>query len=277
VSDISNIWNAKTLADITLAEAYKRIDRDLGKGAYSPVTIGGRSFTDIKPPYVYDLMAECFGPLGIGWGFEVTENEYLGTRSYKAKSGNDIVEHGCRAAIVVWVKTADGHTATWGPVSGGSKNSERVYAESGAITNAIGKSLSFFGVQRHIYKNGSPDTSYIAEPADNAQPTPEPEPAAKPTPAVEGTKVPKEGTDDAASAGQIRKIWAEANKRGWHENQVKAATLKYHSKADPTQLTKKEAMLFIDRMTSADLKSDAEKMAETKAALEAVGATEVAE
>ena len=111
----------------------------------------------------------------------------------------------------------------------------------------------------------------------NAQPTPEPEPAAKPTPAVEGTKVPEEGTDDAASAGQIRKIWAEANKRGWHENQVKAATLKYHSKADPTQLTKKEAMLFIDRMTSADLKSDAEKMAETKAALEAMGATEVAE
>ena len=250
MSDISNIWNAKTLADITLAEAYKRIDRDLGKGAYSPVTIGGRSFTDIKPPYVYDLMAECFGPLGIGWGFEVTENEYLGTRSYKAKSGNDIVEHGCRAAIVVWVKTADGHTATWGPVSGGSKNSERVYAESGAITNAIGKSLSFFGVQRHIYKNGSPDTSYIAEPADNAQPTPEPEPAAKPTPAVEGTKVPKEGTDDAdkpASGKQIVALHAIRTKLGMTDEQLVAVLKRDFDKQSTKELTSFQASVLIKR------------------------------
>ena len=171
-----SIWDKLTQTGITLAEAYKRLDRDLGKTAYKPVKIGGKEFTDIQPPYVYEVLAECFGPCGIGWGFEVEQVEYLGSRSYKSKSGNDVTEHGASAMVRVWYALSDADRYSWGPVPGGAKNSERAYAASGAVTNAIGKAFSFLGVQRHIYKNGAPDQTYLGdEPKgdENAEPLPD--------------------------------------------------------------------------------------------------------
>jgi hypothetical protein len=151
---VENVWEAaKTLTGITLGEAYARIDADLGAKAYSEIATGGKKLTDIKPPYVYEMMSELFGPLGIGWGYELLEHEYIGSRQYKAQSGKTITEHGASATVRCWYALEGGVVITIGSMTGGSKNSERNYAESGAITNAIGKCLSMFGVQRHIYKN----------------------------------------------------------------------------------------------------------------------------
>lgn len=155
--DKRTVWDRQTLTGKSLREVYAEIDKHMGDTAYKPVTIGGQSFTDIKPPYVYELMSDLFGPLGIGWGFEVTSAEYIGFRTYKSKSGKDATEHSAAACVAPWYRLADSEERyCWGPVTGGAKNSERQYAESGAITNALSKALSFLGVQRHIYKDSDP-------------------------------------------------------------------------------------------------------------------------
>lgn len=160
------VWDLLTLTGMTLREAYARIDADLGPDAYKKLggSGGGKELTDIKSPYVYECMAECFGPIGLGWGFDLREHEYLGVRHYKAKSGRDMTEHGASATVDCWyaIQSPEGPMAQTsykvfiGTATGGAKNSERNYAESGAITNAIGKCLSFLGVQRHIYKESDP-------------------------------------------------------------------------------------------------------------------------
>ena len=166
---MKGIWEEQTLTGITLGEAYKRIDKDLGKDAYKEMRIGNAMFTDIKPPFVYEILSECFGPCGIGWGFDVHDIEYLGTRQYKAKSGRTVTEHGARCTATVWYAREDGSQVTWGPVPGSAKNEERGYAESGCVTNAIGKAFSFLGVQRHIYKNSEPVTQTEEEAEHDAE------------------------------------------------------------------------------------------------------------
>lgn len=152
----STVWDKLTLAGMTLADAYREIDRHMDDKAYKPVTIGGRQFTDIKPNWMYELIDECFGPCGIGWGFDVTSREYIGFRTYTSKSNKEVTEHAASADVLLWYILADGTRGAYGPVPGGAKNSERQYAESGAVTNAVGKALSFMGAQRHIYKNADP-------------------------------------------------------------------------------------------------------------------------
>lgn len=152
-----SFWHRKTLTGMTLEDAYSKMDAKLDAKAYKPVKIGGQNFTDIKPPYVYEMMTDIFGPLGIGWGFETTEQTYVGSRTYKSSSNREVTEHYATAAVVPWYRLADSDERfSWGPVPGGAKNSERNYAESGAVTNALGKALSFLGAQRHIYKDADP-------------------------------------------------------------------------------------------------------------------------
>ena len=165
-------WERKTMTGLSLKEVYAKIDEDMGPRAYSAVTGTGKALTDIKPPFVYELLTECFGMAGDGWGYDLVDSEYIGFQTKHSETSNrDYDLHDARARVILWYIYLDDEggaaKCTLGEMVGGSSNETRQYAEQGAITNAIGKGLSMLGVQRHIYKNETPDGQPAPDPSDD--------------------------------------------------------------------------------------------------------------
>ena len=229
------VWDALTLTGISLAEVYAAIDCDLGTNAYKDFTgTGGFRGTDIKPPFVYEVLADCFGPCGIGWGFEVKELTYVGSRTYKTQAGKERVAHyaGCR--ILPWYRLAEAapFSDETGRVelpesTGGSENAERQYAEQGAITNALGKALSYLGMQRHIYKN---------EPAPEA--------------------VEPEAPVEMMTPAQRRDIFARSKELGYDEARTKDILTSAYHVANASELTYAQAEHYLKRTAAAIAKLD---------------------
>ena len=152
-----------TLTGLTWEQVYERINANMGKKAYSKVP-GGANLTDIKPAYTYDLLTEVFGSFGIGWGYTVISHEYVGS-----KEKNGYATHYATATVSPWFATVENGRVDLPHSVGGSDNSIRHYAESGAITNAIGKGFQPLGVQRWVYMNEDAPTVTPETTADDAE------------------------------------------------------------------------------------------------------------
>lgn len=140
-----------TMAGKSITEALDGLQTKLAKGAYKDVSIGSRKFTDISPAYTLERISELFGPLGIGWGYEVKDEsfEMVGNTLsvtlridlwYMAYYGDDDLT----PIRVVW-------EAYGGNANAGAK-ADRHFCWQGALTNAIGKGWSLQGFQSTIYK-----------------------------------------------------------------------------------------------------------------------------
>ena len=228
----TTIWDRKTLTGKTLAEVYSAIDADLGKGAYAGIF--GTNLTDIKPPFVYELLTECFGPCGIGWGYDVLSSEYQGSEEKTSKKGREYVEFYATARVVNWYRLPDDESPVLVPESvGGSANEVRHYAMQGAITNAVGNGWSRFGVQRHIYKN-------------------------QPAPDEDKLSGGVFGAADRASEKQVNAIYAIAKKLGTSELALNGRIAQmFPGREHPADLSPAEASELIAKMDAALAKEEA--------------------
>lgn len=147
--------NYETLAGIPIIKAFQMLDDPLPPDAYKAI-IGGKGqkldLTDIKPAYLPELLARVFGPVGVGWGFELRAMQ---SERGKTSGGHDVWESRCNVAI--WYRYVDKrdsktYISDSQEVSGGSDNSEREWAEKGAITNALGTAWFFAGYQISVFK-----------------------------------------------------------------------------------------------------------------------------
>ena len=64
-----NLNDLKTLTGLNLQDLAVKLDEELPGDAYSPVPGGALDLTDISPAYMRQVLTQCFGICGIGWGY----------------------------------------------------------------------------------------------------------------------------------------------------------------------------------------------------------------
>ena len=111
---------------------------------------GGRlkGMTDISPQWRYKIMTDMFGPVGIGWRYEVCER-------WTQVAGNE-------SAVFVAVKLYYKHNGEWSEAVSGSGGSKLVASESSGLhfsdeaykmaeTDALSVAMKQIGVGADIY------------------------------------------------------------------------------------------------------------------------------
>jgi hypothetical protein len=133
---------------------------------------GGFSGTAIKPTYLIRKATEIFGPIGIGWGYEVIEERYdkgapLGVNA----DGVEVCSLIHTIRLMLWYKPSEssergeithyGHT----PYVYANKNGFQTDPEVGkkSLTDAIGKCLSMLGFAADIHMGQFDDINYLQE------------------------------------------------------------------------------------------------------------------
>ena len=128
-------------------------------------TIGGgrlKGMTDIKPQWRLQRMTEIFGPIGIGWTYEITDKW-----TYEENVAEETSAH---VSIILKIKNGD----EWSegiPGIGGSKliaqeksgphHSDEAYKM--ALTDALSVAMKQLGVAADIYMGGGADKSKYDE------------------------------------------------------------------------------------------------------------------
>lgn len=150
--------NLKTFAGLTLEDAFAQLDAQLESAAYKEIRGGkGQSLglTDIVPAYLPFTLNKLFGPIGIGWGFSVDDQN---TKAFEVEKndGSTRTEYTSSAKVTVWYNGFDDMFAAQKfvlaeRVPGGSSNSTLEWAMKGAVTNALGTAWFFAGWQISVY------------------------------------------------------------------------------------------------------------------------------
>lgn len=134
-------------------------------------TIGAgrlKGFTDINPMWRIKKLTEIFGPCGVGWWYEIT---------------NERFEHGheneicCFVDILLYYKTETGETSKGIPGTGGSsfttKETKGVYTSDEclkmALTDALSVAAKALGIGADVYFEKDGSKYFCGEQAENAE------------------------------------------------------------------------------------------------------------
>ena len=118
------------------------------------VSFGVRKFTSIDPQYQIRKMTERFGPVGIGWGYDV---EY----DYPSSEGVILIV----AKVSIWTQIPENK---FGPIAGSRtfwhKDMKRPAEDAGkmALTDALTKGLSHLGCDADVFL-GKHDNKHNAD------------------------------------------------------------------------------------------------------------------
>jgi len=166
--------NLTTLTGTSLTDAFKALDKQLPAAAYKKIE-GGKGgklgFTDIVPVYLPELLLELFGPIGVGWGFGISDMQ-TASKDVKRKGGYEETEHTATCKVTVWYAYKDGDTVHRSqPIeaTGGSTNTLIEWAMKGAITNALGCAWFFAGYQWAVHKDERSHNKLQSEPQPEAK------------------------------------------------------------------------------------------------------------
>jgi hypothetical protein len=136
-----------------------RINEQTDPAHTKPVKLG-RSFTAIDPHYQVKRATETFGPVGIGWGWELYEEVI----TLQGKDGEVSL---FKATVTIWYR--DPHhpeeKRKCGPVVGMNMISTggRVDEDAGkkAVTDALTKGLSYLGFSADVFMGLYDDSRYV--------------------------------------------------------------------------------------------------------------------
>ena len=116
---------------------------------------GGFKGTAIKPYWLIQQATATFGPIGLGWGWEELETQYIaGVWCSKVRIWYTLDGH--RASIEQWGQTV---------MQGKNKNGEFVDEEAPkkAVTDAVTKCLSYIGFAGDVHMGLFDDSKYVEE------------------------------------------------------------------------------------------------------------------
>ena len=141
-----------------------RLNETTDPGATKPVRIG-KDMTAIDTYYQIKRATETFGPIGIGWGWNLEEETVEGM----GKGGAPVLIAKCK--VTVWYVPPDGgpeERCYLGPViatnrlieSGGHIDDE---AYKKATSDGITKSLSYLGFSADIFMGRWDDQKYVSD------------------------------------------------------------------------------------------------------------------
>jgi len=118
------------------------------------VSFGQRSFISIDPQYQIMKMTKIFGPVGVGWGYDV---------EYDYPTNGDIII--IVAKVTIWTKLPENK---FGPIAGTRtfwhKDMKRPAEDAGkmALTDALTKGLSHLGCDADVFL-GKHDNKHTAD------------------------------------------------------------------------------------------------------------------
>jgi hypothetical protein len=158
MSDKNPMIEAEELADRNLW--LWRINEQTDPAHTKPVKLG-RSFTSIDPHYQVKRATETFGPVGIGWGWELAEEVIL----LQGKDGEISL---LKAKVTIWyLDPRNQERRTCGPVLGMNMISTggRVDDDAGkkAVTDALTKGLSYLGFSADVFMGLYDDSKYVEQ------------------------------------------------------------------------------------------------------------------
>lgn len=132
--------------NLALWDSVAQTDPDFTK----PVAFGSRKFTNIDAYYQIRLATEMFGPLGHGWGYTVDSVVFDPAGEYMF------------AYVSLWY-VYDGKKSHPFTVLGGSACKGKGGDEAGkkAVTDALGKALSYLGFNADVYMGKFDDSKYV--------------------------------------------------------------------------------------------------------------------
>lgn len=154
--------NIRTLMNVHFLKIQEFLDHPLPSAAYSPIPYGSmKGKTDIDPIYVRQRMDECFGPQGIGWKIEPSQNaQYTaGTEQRTSKNGEITTWYTVRAENYVFkylvVHTeGDQKTTEWistSPISEYADNMDAGYCYRSVFSSLLKQAMKNMGGLNHVY------------------------------------------------------------------------------------------------------------------------------
>lgn len=120
----------------------------------------GMTITAISAQYQIMRATKVFGPVGEGWGYDVTYN-------YRTDAEDPFV----LAMVTIWHRTPDGQPCSFGPIVGCNPlymktKSGRFFDDDAgkkAMTDALTKGLSHLGFSADVFLGMYDDSKYVAE------------------------------------------------------------------------------------------------------------------
>jgi hypothetical protein len=152
------VWNAGSVTPTTAIKA---------------VSLGGRKFSSINSMYMVQKATEIFGPVGIGWGWEIMEERYDQGHPIHAA----LLPNGDNATpamqvthtllLKLWYEldgrrgelTQYGHTLFISKASGAITSDPEAPKKS--LTDAMKKCLSLLGIASDVYLGMYDDAEYV--------------------------------------------------------------------------------------------------------------------
>ncbi len=126
-------------------------------------------FTSINGVYLIKKATEIFGPMGIGWGFDILDERYDEGIPFAVKDVGPVMSKSHTLKIELWYKQGEeigkvinfGHTKYIYKTKNGYMIDEEAPKKS--LTDAIKKCLSMLGFASDIFMGQFEDSEYVEE------------------------------------------------------------------------------------------------------------------
>lgn len=163
---MSNIPSSST-QNLALWDRVAVTDPGFTKPFQSSQGFGG---TAVSPIYNVKKATETFGPIGIGWGYEIVDERFvdgapLGFDSDGNKWGN-VTVHVIRLRLWYMLGEKKGHVEHFGQTTFVGTGEHGLFTDEDApkksLTDALGKCLSMLGFSADVYLGHYDDSKYVA-------------------------------------------------------------------------------------------------------------------
>jgi hypothetical protein len=132
---------------------------------------GAFAGTAINPTYLYRRATEAFGPVGLGWGYEiVSEDTIEGSHLGYDSEGKDLgfgKEHVLLLRLWYRLNGERGELCHYGQTTYISRRGEQIVADTDhrkkSITDALSKCLSMLGFAADVFMGRYDDSKYVAQ------------------------------------------------------------------------------------------------------------------
>lgn len=153
--------------NLTLWDRVAVTDPDFTK---SFSTMDGFNGTAVSPIYNVKKATQAFGPVGIGWGYEIVDERYInGVPLGFDAEGNmwgTVIIHVLRLKLWYMLDGKRGEVTHFGQTTFVGKGEHGLFTDEDApkksLTDALGKCLSMLGFSADVYLGHYDDSKYVA-------------------------------------------------------------------------------------------------------------------
>jgi len=199
---------------------------------------GGFKGKAIDPMYVIESLTRKFGPVGTGWGWEITGEDYVTGAPFKKGEGNTIIH---KIKLHIWYQgdkpercfTGEqfGLTTFVGEYASGPFTDEEHAKKS--VTDAVGKCAVQLGIAADVHMGLHDDCKYVNDLKEKEKGGATPK-SPKDTSkagvddiALGGGYDEPKNTDNLISDGQRKRLYAIAKKYDWKPTAVSSLLAKH--------------------------------------------------